>query len=133
VGDLAEVLEGVRLRLDGIGVRVFHPADDADRLGAELVGLPLPFGADQLPFGDDGAARRQPLHFGLVVGERARSDHLDRIEAGAVAHMHEGEAGLGIPSRPDPALDGDTRAGLDPAGEQVGDAGALGHAANLPP
>ena len=41
VRDLAQVLERVLLRLNRIGLRVVDPADDLDRVGLQLDGLPL--------------------------------------------------------------------------------------------
>ena len=41
VGDVAQELERVRLRLDRIGIRILDPADHADRIGLHLERLPL--------------------------------------------------------------------------------------------
>src|SRR5437899_10322762 len=42
-----------------------------------------------------------------VVGERARRDHLDRVKAGSVGHVHERNAGLRVTPRAHPPLHGD--------------------------
>ena len=127
VGHLAEVLEGVALRRDGVAVRVVDPADDLERLGLQLHALALALGGCQDAADDDRAARRQAQHVGLVVGQGRGRHDLERGEAGAVVDLHEGQPGLRVATGAHPARDGDSRAHQGLAGQDVGDADRLRH------
>ena len=105
--DLAEVLHGVRLRLDRVGVRVVDPADHPDgaRLHLERLALALRRHDDAGRL--DRAAGCDPQNLVVVIGQRVRRDHLKRMERRAVGQMHEGNAGLGVAPGAHPAFDRD--------------------------
>ena len=132
VGHLAEVLEGVPLGRDGIGVRIVHPADHDHRVRDKLHGLPLALRGGNRARDPHGAAGGQVQDLVLVVAERGRGHDLQRVEAGPVVHLQEREAGLRIAARPNPALDGGRRADDRPAREDIDDAVCLRHVALLP-
>jgi hypothetical protein len=131
VRDLAQELERVRLRLDRVGVRILHPADHFHSGGLHLERLPLGRRGHDGAGGLDRAAGGQPQDLVGVVGQRVRGDDLDRVEAGAIGDVHEGDARLRVASRADPALDGDGSVLRCAAREDVG-AGERKHAALLP-
>ena len=61
-------------------------------------------------------------HLALVVGQGVGSHHLQGVEAGAIVHIDEGEARLGVAAGADPAFDGDALADGKLAVEYVCDA-----------
>ena len=87
MADLAEVLEGVALGRDGVGLRVVHPADDLDRVGQDLDGLPLALRLGDGARDGDRAAGRQAEDLGLVVRERRGGHDLERVEARPVVDV----------------------------------------------
>ncbi len=119
MGDLAQELERVRLRLNGIGVGVLDPADHFDRAGLHFERLPLGGRWHDGAGGFHRASGGQTQHLIRVVGKRVGRHHLDRMEAGAVGHVDEGDAGLRIAPRAHPALDGDGRVLRRPARENL--------------
>ena len=128
VGDLAKVFEGVPLGRDRVGVGVVDPADHLDRICGQLHGLPLALRRGDRAADRDGTAGGQVDDLVLVVGERRGRDHLEGIEAGSVVNGQEGEPGLRIAARADPALHGRARADRGPAREDVHDSVCLRHA-----
>src|SRR5690606_26120540 len=116
---------------DRVGLRVLDPADDLDRFGLDLERLALALGLGEGAGTDDRAAGGEPLHLGLVVGQRRRRDHLDRREAGAVADVDEAQPGLGVAPGPDPAADRHLAADRQLPFERMFDADCS-HPASLP-
>ena len=102
VGHLAQVLEGVTLLLDGVGLRVVHPAHHLDARGGELDRLALSLAGHDGADHRDGAASAQPGDLGVVVRQVTRGDHLDGIEARAVMQVNEREARLRVAARSNP-------------------------------
>ncbi len=100
-------LQAVRLGLDGIGFRVFNPADHFNFTGLQFKSLALPFGNGNHAGGAQRAAGAEFLHFGIIIAQQGRRNDLNRREAGAVADVDERQASLGISTGPDPALHGD--------------------------
>ena len=129
VRDLAQEFQRVRLGLDRVGFRIVDPADHFDRFGLDLEALALALRGHQRAGGDHRAAGGEPLHFGFVVGQRARRDDLDRREAGAVADVDERQPGLGVAPRAHPAADRDFAAFGHLARERLRNADR-GHALN---
>ena len=105
MGDFPKEFHRVRLRRDRVGLGVGDEAEHLDIVGLDLDRLPLPLGGDEDAAGDDARAGRQLRDGRLVVRERVRGDDLDRIEAGAVAHMEKAEARLGVATGADPPFD----------------------------
>src|SRR5690606_6502390 len=124
-GDLPEELEGVRLRLNRITLRVVDPADHLDLARLHLHRLPLPLRFDERSPDHHGASARQPEDFALVVGQVSGGNDLERRYRRAVVDLDEGQPGLRIAPGTDPPFDPDVRAQRDPATEDVDNAGAL--------
>src|SRR5690606_17722836 len=119
VRDLAQELQRMWLRLDGVGLRVLDTADDLDPAGLDLEALALALRLDQLAAGNHLAACGQAIDLGLVVGQAGGRNHLDRRETGAVADIDEAQSGLGIPPGTHPAPDRHLAADRQPAGKRV--------------
>src|SRR4029077_18747848 len=125
VRHLTQVLERGLLLLDRIGVRIVNPADDLDRLRLKLHGLRLALARRHRTDRDDGKAPRQPLYLALVVGQRGRTDDLQRIETGTVVQVNEGQSGFGVSAGPDPAAHRDHGADRNLALQNRGDVDAF--------
>ena len=104
---LAQELHRVRLRLDRIGVRVVHPADHLDRARLHLERLPLRRRRHDRPRRLHRATGRQLQDLIGVIGQRARRDHLHRMERRSVRQVHERNARLRVPPGAHPAFDRD--------------------------
>ena len=122
VRDLAQELQRMRLGLDRVGFRVFHPADDFDAVGLDLEALALALRRHQRAAGDHGATGGQVGDLIGVVGQGVRRHHLDRIEAAAIRHIDEAEASLGIATGANPTPDADLAVGGDLARQRLFDA-----------
>jgi hypothetical protein len=106
VRDVAQVLHAVRLGLDRVGVGVVDPADHLDLARLHLERLALGRRRHDDAGRLDGAAGGQVRDLDSVVRQRGRRDDLNRVEAGAVRDIDEGNARLRIAPRAHPALDG---------------------------
>ena len=89
MGHFPQVLEGVALGGDGIGVGIVDPAEHSDGVRLHLDVLPAPLGFHQLALGDDGAAGGEMQDLGLVSVQGLVGDHLDGVEAGSVVQVDE--------------------------------------------
>ena len=95
-----------------------QPIDfDATRLHFER--LPLRRRRHDVAGDDDRAAGGQVHDIVRVVRQRVRHDRLDRMEARAVRHVHERDAGLRVAPRADPAFQRDRRVGRRATGEDL--------------
>jgi len=122
VRDFAQEFQRMRLGLDGIGFRIVDPADHFDARCLDLERLSLALRRRQRAGCDHRATGGEPLHFGLVIGQRRRRDHLDRGEARAVADVDKRQPGLGVAPGANPTADRDFAAGGHLARERVFDA-----------
>ncbi|MNV41475.1 hypothetical protein D3C71_1331140 [compost metagenome] len=80
-----------RLGLDGVGQRVFDPADDLKALALDLKALALALRLHQRAGGDHRAARGEPLDV-LEIAQRLGGYDLDRRKARAIADVDEGQS-----------------------------------------
>ncbi len=117
--DLAQILQGVRLRLDRVGIRVLDPADHAQRARLHLEGLPLRRRRHDHPRRLDRAAGGELQDLALVIGQGVRRDDLHRVEGRPVRQVHERDARLRVPPRTHPSFDRDRRVRRRLAGQDL--------------
>jgi hypothetical protein len=119
VGDLAQEFHGVLLGLDRVGLRVLDEAGDDDLVRLKFEGLALALRRHQGAADDHAGAGGEVLHLAVVIGQGGRHHGLDRIEAGAVGDVDEGQAGLGVAAGTHPAAHGHRAAGVELAGKSL--------------
>jgi hypothetical protein len=81
MGHFTQEFECVVLRLDGIGIRIFDPAQDLHVLGLHFDGLSLAVGAHQFPRACHSAAGGDLQDLAGVVRQRVGGNDLDGVEA----------------------------------------------------
>ena len=118
VGHRAQVLEGVALLRDRIGLGVVHFAEHPKRARLHLDALALALGSDQFAFDGNGAARAEFGHGGVVVEGLVGND-LQIAEAAAVVDGDEAETALGGATGAHPALNTDLRPDSTGAVERI--------------
>ena len=92
----AQIFEAVPFLGDRIGFGIIDPADNGDTGRLDFHCLPLALGFDQFSCHFHGATGRDVKHFGFIIGETARCDGLNRIEAATIVDSQERYARLGI-------------------------------------
>ena len=103
VSHLAQILEGRTFGLNWVCLGIVDPPNHFDRVGLHLDRLALPLTLHEHTTRHDRASRRQFPDLALVVRQLRRRHNLDGIEAGAVVHVDERQASLGVAARAHPA------------------------------
>ena len=102
---LAQELQGVRLRLDRVGLGVVHPADHLDGARLHLKGLALCRRRHDRPGRRHRATGRQPQNLTGVIGQGVRRHDLQRMKRRPVREVHKRDARSRVPPGAHPAFD----------------------------
>ena len=128
VRHLAQVLEGVALGRDRVGVGIVDPARPPRSTSACIsTDWPLPCDSASVPVAVTAQPAVRWSDLVLVVGERALGHHLQRGEAGSVVDLDERQPGLGIAARAHPALHRHLLPVPNLAGEHICDPNHVSH------
>ncbi len=117
--DFAQELHRVLLGLDRVGLRIVDEAGYRHLMGLNLETLALALRGHQGAGDDHARAGGEVLHLVFVIRDLVGDHGLDRVEAGAIAHIDEGQARLRIAPGADPAAHGHGVAGFDAAGKSL--------------
>jgi len=101
---LAQKLETVLFRLDGVGVRIFNPSRYFHIGSLYLEFLPPTQRFNQLTRTDDRATAGELLYITAIIGQVRWRDNLDVIYTGSVIDGNERKPSLGISTGAHPAL-----------------------------